>query len=296
VVYELSRTSSGWEQKVLYSFTGAADGATPMAPLLLDSAGNLYGTANGGGSFVGCYYGCGVAFELEQASGWTEKVLHSFAANPTDGGNPTAGLQFDAKGNLVGTTPTGGVGPCCSGYNGGIVFQLNPGSDGSWGETILYTFCAEANCADGSAPSGGLIVDGAKLFGAAGMGGAHGGGIVYNIADSVGAKPAEFSFAARGGMSPVGPVVLHDGNIFGVTEQGGITTNTCAPFQNGNGVVYELSEVNGKQTETLLHSFSGGGDGCIPMGNLIADPAGHLYGTTFEGGKNGSGVVFEVTP
>jgi uncharacterized repeat protein (TIGR03803 family) len=295
VVYELSPGSNGWKENVLYSFTGAGDGATPMAPVVLDSAGNIYGTATGGGSFVGCYYGCGVAFELEKASGWTEKVLHTFAAYPTDGSNPGTGLQFDAKGNLVGTTPVGGVGPCCGGYNGGIVFQLNPGSSGDWNETILYTFCAETNCADGTGPSG-LVVSGTTLYGAAGAGGATGGGVWYHMSDSIGAKPSEYSFGGNDGAGPIAPIVLRQGKIFGVTENGGITTNTCAPFQGGNGVVYELTQSNGKLTETVLHSFTGGNDGCIPQGNLIADPSGNLYGTTYEGGKKGFGVVFEVTP
>jgi hypothetical protein len=90
--------------------------------------------------------------------------------------------------------------------------------------------------------------------------------------------------------------VLRQAVVYGATEQGGLTTNTCAPFQNGNGVVYKLSQVSGKLSETVLHSFTGGADGCIPQANLIVDGTGHLYGTTELGGKYGMGIAFEVTP
>ena len=294
VVFELVKANR-WKETVLYSFTGAADGASPAAPVLLDSAGNIYGTASGGGTFVGCYFGCGVVFELDKANAYTEKVLHTFTGFPTDGNNPTAGLQFQGN-NLVGTTVAGGVGPCCGGYDGGVIFQLVPDSSGTWNENILYTFCAQTLCADGSMPSGGVVVQNGNLYGATSNGGTAGGyGVVYTMPQSGGSKLREFSFGGSGGENPVGPPLLRQGHIFGVTEQGGTMANSCAPFQNGNGVVYELAENQGKQTETVLHSFTGGDDGCIPQGNLIASPAGSFYGTTYLGGRFGLGVVFEVT-
>jgi uncharacterized repeat protein (TIGR03803 family) len=81
-----------------------------------------------------------------------------------------------------------------------------------------------------------------------------------------------------------------------VTEQGGINNNACAQYPNGNGVVYELVQSGAKWNETVLYEFTGRDDGCAPLGGLIADAAGNLYGTTFQGGTFGEGVVFQVTP
>jgi hypothetical protein len=287
--------ANNWQETVLYSFTGNEDGSAPAAPLLFDSAGNIYGTAEGGGTFVGCYYGCGVAFELEKSSsGWTEKVLHTFTDWPTDGAYPTAGFIWNGA-DLLGTTSTGGVGPCCGGYDGGTIFQLSPNSDGTWTESLFYTFCAQTNCADGTTPWGGVVLNNGNMFGTTSNGGATGYGVLYERLTS-GSTATKFSFAGTGGENPIGPIVLRQAVVYGATEQGGLTTNTCAPFQNGNGVVYKLSQVSGKLSETVLHSFTGGADGCIPQANLIVDGTGHLYGTTELGGKYGMGIAFEVTP
>ena len=291
VVFELVKASN-WQENVLYSFTGNEDGSGSVAPLLFDSAGNIYGTAEGGGTFVGCYFGCGVAFELEKSSsGWTEKVLHTFTDWPTDGSYPTAGFIWDGV-DLLGTTRSGGVGPCCGGYDGGTIFQLSPNADGSWIETLFYTFCAKADCADGTMPWGGVVLTKGNMFGTTSTGGSMGYGVLYERLTS-GSTMTRFSFGGAGGQSPMGPIVLGQGAVYGVTQEGGSTTSTCPPFQGGNGVVYKLAPQVG---ETVLHSFTGGADGCIPQANLIADASGHLYGTTQLGGKFGADVVFEVIP
>lgn len=294
VVFELVKADN-WQETVLYSFSGKSDGSGPVAPLLVDSVGNLYGTAEGGGTFVGCYYGCGVAFELEKSSsGWTEKVLHTFTDWPNDGSYPTAGFIWDGA-DLLGTTSSGGVGPCCGGYDGGTIFQLSPNSDGTWTESLFYTFCAKTNCADGTMPWGGVVLKNENMFGTTSNGGAKGYGVLYQRLPS-GSTATRFSFGSTGGENPIGPIVLRQGIVYGATNQGGLTTNQCPPFQNGNGVVYKLSEVSGKASETVLHSFTGKADGCIPQANLIVDATGHFYGTTQLGGKYGVGVVFEVIP
>jgi uncharacterized repeat protein (TIGR03803 family) len=144
---------------LLYSFTGLKDGGDPQAGLIFDSAGNLYGTTYSGGSYS---YTAGVVFELTPSANgqWTETVLHDFGTG-TDGANPTAGLIFDAAGDLYGTTVGGGnPGSGCNGYGKlcGTVFELTPGANGQWTETVLYRFNGGN---DGANPYGGVVFDSA---------------------------------------------------------------------------------------------------------------------------------------
>lgn len=113
VVYKLSPSSSGWDVSVLYSFNpGAGDGWGATSPPILDGAGNLYGTAEFGGT-GGCgVFGCGMVYELtpsENGSTWKETVLHEF--DNTDGRQIHAGLTMDAAGNLYGAAAVGGTTP-----------------------------------------------------------------------------------------------------------------------------------------------------------------------------------------
>ena len=126
-VFELSPNGT---ETVLYSFGGGADGQNPSAGLIFDTSGNLYGTTVNGGT-----YGHGTAFELSPsgAGGWTETVLYSFGSG-SDGQNPSAGLIFDASGNLYGTTQNGGL------YGGGMAFELSPNGIGCCRESPLYSF------------------------------------------------------------------------------------------------------------------------------------------------------------
>ena len=130
VVFELTPTSSGWAESVLYSFSGAADGGYPYAGLIFDSAGSLYGTTWGGGR-VDCGNGCGVVFKLAPtSSGWIEGVLYAFGPN---GQNSDAELVFDGASNLYGVTWYPGA------YGWGVVFKLSPNSDGSWIEVCCIS-------------------------------------------------------------------------------------------------------------------------------------------------------------
>ena len=164
------------QETVLHSFNNT-DGAYPVAGLIFDAVGNLYGTTDGGGNFGGnCgTYGCGTVFELSPngSGGWTEKVLYSFSNNGTDGANPIAGLVRDAAGNLYGTTDGGG-GP----YNSGTVFELTPQAGGGWTEKVLHSF----SFFHGRSPEAGLILDAAgNLYGTTSYGGAYGGGTVFEF-------------------------------------------------------------------------------------------------------------------
>src|SRR5260370_16057255 len=130
------RSGRGWTETVLYSFcpqSGCADGADPAADVIMDAAGNLYGTTVGGGSL----HNAGVVFQLTPSgSGWAQHVLYSFCAQSgcADGSSPYAGLIMDGKGNLFGTTSTGGA------YSGGTAFALTP-MGSSWVQSALYSFC-----------------------------------------------------------------------------------------------------------------------------------------------------------
>ena len=185
-VFELTPTAGGgWTEKVLYSFCSqpnCTDGAGPLAGLILDAAGNLYGTTSQGGDYQcpsGTYTYCGTVFELKPIAGggWTEQVLHSFDGSGTDGTYPSAGLIFDAAGNLYGTTQVGGY------YGGGTVFELTPTAGGAWTENVLFSFDGTG----GAVPFAGLIFDGAgNLYGTTYEGGTYSNGTVFELTPTAG--------------------------------------------------------------------------------------------------------------
>ena len=278
--------ATNWNEKVLHGFGDGTDGINPPADLIFDTAGNLYGTTYEGGD-----YNYGTVFELTPTAGggWTEKVLHSFNNNGTDGYYPLAGLIFDAAGNLYGTTWHGGT------YNelgGGTVFELTPTAGGGWTETVLHSF---GNGADGIGPEAGLIFDAAKvnLYGTTAGGGSYSVGTVFELTPTAGGGWTEtvlYSFndnGTDGWESLAGLIFDAAGNLYGTTWAGGTY---------GGGTVFELTPAGG-WTEKVLHSFSWiGTDGFWPYAGLIIDAAGNLYGTTGAGGPSGWGMVFELTP
>lgn len=296
VVFKLSPGQAGWTETVLHSFAAGRDGAWPNDGVILDSAENLYGTTAGGGRTDICAQGCGMVFELLRAKGWEEKVLHAFTSYPTDGDDPSGGLTFDAKGNLLGTTPVGGIGPCCVGYNGGTVFELTPQADGTWSEALLHTFCSDYACRDGNIPSAGVVVHNGEVYGTTLAGGpGEGVGEVYRVPEMAGGSSiSAFALAGAEGEFPVTPVLFVGEQMFGTAQQGGMVNGACPTA--GNGVVFELERQGSALNETVLYSFTGGDDGCAPAAGLVADRAGNLYGTAENGGEFGSGVIFEVTP
>ena len=197
VVFELIKHADGtWREKVLYTFTGGKDGGIPASGVILDSAGNLYGTTSFGGNeklancLLGNVPGCGVVFKLAHGT-WKETVLHTFTGGK-DGREPWASLTFDQAGNLYGTATRGGDTQCKgrSPYGCGVAFKLAPTAKGPWTESVIYTF--ETTGRGGYLPYGGLTFDsGGNLYGTAYLGGDnsvscfgypdHGCGVVYEL-------------------------------------------------------------------------------------------------------------------
>jgi uncharacterized repeat protein (TIGR03803 family) len=180
-VFELSPTSGGWKEHVLYRFKwvpGGRDGQAPYASVVFDGAGNLYGTTAGGGPDNRCGGGCGTVFKLTPSKNghWTESVIHSFKADK-NGNASFARVVLDNAGNLYGTTQRGGIGTCQGGC--GVVFKLAPGSNGHWTYSVLHRFTGP----DGATPNAGLTFDKAAkhLYGTTSFGGANGAGTVFEI-------------------------------------------------------------------------------------------------------------------
>jgi uncharacterized repeat protein (TIGR03803 family) len=285
-------------ESTLYSFDALRNGSVPQGGLIADAADNLYGTTAAGGE-----YGFGTIFELtpNQHGGWDKQILHSFKSG-SDGAYPVAGLTFDAMGNLYGTTYWGGTAGGCLVGGCGTVFELRHNPDGSWTESILQDF---DNGARGGDLEGELVFDQAgNLYGTGIAGGAHSGGVVFELSPSSGGKWTEtvlhsFDYT-KDGETPAGRLVIDQaGILFGVATYG---SNGCNA-SGGCGMVYELSPGSGGQwTETILHNFTAGSDGAFPEGGLVSDQAGNLYGTTDDGGTGtgvgcnfGCGTVFELT-
>lgn len=274
-----NRSAEGSE-RVLYSFTGGSDGGNAATGLALDGSGNLYGTTVTGGTSQ-----CGTIFKLTpQASPpWPEIVLHNFGCY-ADGKNPHGGVSFDRGGNLDGTTVGGGSGGSCGSDGCGILFQLT-----SQTENVLHNFSAGR---DGFGPGGGVVFDPAgDVYGMTPDGGSHSEGTIYKVWRA-GRQWHErvihaFTGGTDGGVGSLG-LLLRDaaGNLYGVAEIGGA---------HGAGTVFKLRATSRKRWKlTTLYAFKGQPDGGSPYGGLVADAAGDLYGTTYYGGADGLGSVFEL--
>jgi uncharacterized repeat protein (TIGR03803 family) len=246
--------------RTLYAFTDGKDGGSPVVSLILDPAGNLYGTTLVGGT--GCSV-CGTAFELTPKAGgtWKERVLYDF--NPKGGATPYAGMIFDASGNLYGTTYEGGA------HGFGTVYQLTP-SNGGWTHRVLYSFVPGRD-GGGFKPSAGLIFDSSgNLYGTTSFGGANLNGTVFRLTPGSGGAWVEdvlyqFTGGDDGGNPAGGLIFDAEGNLYGTTPYGG--THTA-------GVVFELKPSNEVWTISVLYSFTGGIDGGRPdLASLAMDGA-----------------------
>ncbi|MFZ0322229.1 MAG: choice-of-anchor tandem repeat GloVer-containing protein [Candidatus Sulfotelmatobacter sp.] len=334
VVFKLTPNSGGtWSESVLYSFAGETDGYLPAGSLIFDSAGNLYGTTYGGGSEGG-----GTVFKLSPTTSgpWTKTILLNFTG--PNGSAPQANLIFDAAGNLYGTTENGGS------LEGGTVFQLVPGTGGTWTQNILFNFPITSG-GNQASPTAGLIFDSVgNLYSTALYGGSRGLGNVFELSPSGTGWTIKNLHAFTGspdGEYPEASVIFDSaGNLYSTAVAGGSGTCSCGTvlrlkpsgaawteqilhsfsYTPGNfpgaglvldsannlyGVAYETStRLGGSAFKislttgafTTLHTFGSGGDGEGPLGTLIFDSAGNLYGTTVFGGALGGGTVYEITP
>ncbi len=289
----ISLAWAGAKKEILYSFKGGNDGKLPTySQLIVDKAGNLYGT-----TFDGGRYGLGTVFELKpnKDGTWTESIIHAFAGK-LDGAFPFSGLISDDAGNLYGTTGYGGgLGSCLEqgvNYYCGTVYRLRREGSGQWSETVLRSF-------DDGTYGGYLynisILDGSgNLYGVA-EGGAAGYGVVFELipqAKTPWKEKVLYSFHKADGNDPESPLIFDaKGNLYGTTIGGGPT--------NG-GVAFELQPAkHGPWKETVLHEFTEASEGSAPYGLLALDTHGNLYGSTVYGGRYlcggpGCGVVYEL--
>jgi len=228
VVFKLTRpaTAGGvWTEQVLYSFATGGDGATPVAGVGFDKAGNLYGTTSAGGK-----YGYGTVFQLTPStSGWKETILHSFQMQ-TDGGVPYAGLVVDSSGNVYGAATEGGGG---GSDGGGTVFELTPSSVG-WTFKTLYKLPGWSSSPSGSFRN--LLLVSGKIYATTHCDGNNNAGTVYELTPAGNTWKYRSLHVFTGGQdglySFTSPVLDAQGNLYGTTQQGGAY---------GNGVVFKIT-------------------------------------------------------
>jgi uncharacterized repeat protein (TIGR03803 family) len=284
-IFKLSQGSGGvWTETVLYSFQSFNDGFEPLSGLLMDSAGNLYGTTRFGGSGTNPSCppsGCGVVFELSPGANgaWAYSVIYNF--DFTDGANPTGVLAIGAAGELYGTTQNGG--PNGFGSHGcGLVFQLKTLLTGVWNQTVLHAFAGS----DGAYPTSGVILDKVgNLYGTTSNGGGFSNsGVVFKLTPTgqTWKETAVHRFRPQNdGQFPNGPLLMDSsGNLYGTTNGG-----KSYPL----GIVFRLSLVNAMWQETILHAFGAPLDSYAPNPGLLQDNSGNLFGTTYN-------EIFKLSP
>jgi len=295
-VFQLAPNSGGgWTESVLYSFTGGSDGANPLAGVIFDATGTLYGTASGGGT-----QGMGVVYKLTPNSDgtWTQSVIHTFTGG-NDGSYPWLGnLTFDTAGNLYGATPDGvdAYGDCPNGNDCGSIVELTPQSDGTWKEGVIFRFQGGTSGAYGRKPYGPVVFDSAgRLYGIADGGGGD-YGTAFKLTLRATGKWTErvlhvFQGNQDGAYPQAGPVLDAAGDLYGTAIWG------CWNGFGFCGQVFKLvPHPDGAWTKRTPHWFKRSPDGKEPGAGVVLDAAGNVYGTTVSGGTSRNGVVYEFTP
>jgi hypothetical protein len=303
-------------ESVLFIFAGGGSGQYPFGGVALDAKGNVYGTVSSGGDDP-CNndIGCGVLYELSPSSnGWTYSQAWGFTGG-VDGNLPLGGAIFDSAGNMYATANMGGIIRDCPLFDNGCgtVDKFSPNSDGSWTETTLLEFTGTGN---GSYPLDNVFMDKAgNLYGTTEYGGSHnycngatsGCGVVFELSPNGSGGWTQsvlhvFESGTNGvhGYLPWSGVVVDDaGNIYGTTSVGGFLSGCIV----GCGVVYKLSPSGaGTWDYSVLYSFKGKSDGSYPIGGVILDAKGNLYGAAEKAGnlndcsEQGCGTVYELSP
>jgi uncharacterized repeat protein (TIGR03803 family) len=307
-IFELVKKKRGYSYKALHSFCTEAnctDGSDPQSGLIIDTAGNLYGTTKFGGAQNG-----GTAFELQQGLKAKFKVLHSFCAEGAacaDGSEPMYdgltyqgaenGTPYDGKSPLYGTTIYGSEND--GGY-AGSVYRLAPAKGGrKWKEKLIWQFCSQSNCADGSQPHNGLVMDSSgNLYGVTFAGGnGNNDGVAFELSpdNRAWSETVLHDFcSATGcadGSNPESALVPAATGFAGSASSGGA---------RGDGALFSLVPDGTNSQFTVLYSFcsqSGCSDGSGPMGHMALNSSGDIFGTTVDGGDPDSsrGVVYELT-
>jgi uncharacterized repeat protein (TIGR03803 family) len=308
-IFELVKKKGGYNYKVLHSFCAEAnctDGEDPIAGLVIDTAGNLYGTTKFGGSQNG-----GTAFELVRGHKGKFKVLHSFCAQGAacaDGSEPMydgltyrgaqSGAPYNGRSPLYGTTIYGGEN---NGGFAGVVYALSPRRTGKkWREKIVWQFCSQANCADGSQPHNGLVTDSSgNLYGVTfGGGNGNSGGVAFELSPQSGSwnETVLYDFCSAAncadGANPQSPLLPTPTGFVGTASGGGSGANYA-------GTLFSLVPNGANSQYTVLYNFctqANCTDGESPMGRLAIDASGDLFGTTVDGGDPSSsrGTIFEL--
>jgi len=282
---------------VLYYFYQHDNGGRPRGGLAVGRYGSLFGTTSRGGR-PGCPAergSCGTVYIMSNTdSGYIEFPLYRFCTEPgcADGALPYADVTFDKRWAVYGTTYEGGA------NNSGVVFKLTPRKDGSYKESVLYSFCPQVGCADGSNPRSTLTLEASgAIYGTTLYGGSKNGGVVFKLTPSSSGytESVLHEFTGADGLYPEAGVVADAGGaLYGTTASGG--GSGC---DTGCGVVFKLTPNGSQYTETVLHEFAGDDDGTDPYAGLLLDKHGNLFGVTAEGGGTGCngegcGVVFEM--
>ena len=292
-----------WEYRLLNALNGTTEGEG-IQGITLDAKGNIYGATENGGDMSICQQqGCGTVFELKRPAKnggkWSFSMLYAFTGSST-GEEPFAGVTLDQKGNLCGTTHSGGT------YGYGVTYRLTPPAKKGqpWNETVLYSFDRIDN--EGNSPAATVTFDSAgNIYGTTISGGdpncqaGIGCGVVYELSPP--AKKGKgwtyttlyaFQGGSDDGAVPSGPIVFDSsGNLYGTTEAGG---------QTNGGTAYRVSPPGsgGTWTETVLYAFPGidGTNPIVPEG-LTWGKWNDLYGVTMGGGLcQGCGTAFEIRP